>query len=217
MSVYSQMSLTHQTFLISNFTLVIAYKPNLFLSLSLSFRSHLFDTHKLDLDTSQVEILINGGRTGFISLVWKETTADMEPSKPKSENIEHAITTKEMETQIEKGSTPVMRTKEDDLGIWQSVRRYKWVSTLAMIAAFSASLDGYRKYQLVFELAHYNPLNVNRNQSKWWHRRQQGFHSSDGQPWDKDHQQQICLCMGRDPGRWPNHRANCTPSTELQI
>lgn len=113
----------------------------------------------------------------------------MEPSKPMSENIEHAITTEEMETQIEKGKTPVMRTKEDDLGVWQSVRRYKWVSTLAMIAAFSASLDGYRKYQLVLELVHYDPLSVNRNQSEWWHRRQQGFHSSDGHPWDKDHQQ----------------------------
>lgn len=106
-----------------------------------------------------------------------------------SENIEHAITTEEMETQIEKGKTPVMRTKEDDLGVWQSVRRYKWVSTLAMIAAFSASLDGYRKYQLVLELVHYDPLSVNRNQSEWWHRRQQGIHSSNGYSWDKDHQQ----------------------------
>lgn len=134
-----------------------------------------------------------------------------------SENIEHAITAKEVEAQIEKRSTPIMRTKEDDLGVWQSVRRYKWVSTLAMIAAFSASLDGYRKYQLVLELALFNPLSVNRNQSEWWYRRQQGFHSSDGHSWDKDHQQQICLCVGGDPGCWPNHRANCAPSTELQI
>ena len=63
------MSLTHQTFLISNFNLVITYKPSLFLSLSLSFRSHLSDTHKLGLDTSQIEILVNGGHTGFVSLV----------------------------------------------------------------------------------------------------------------------------------------------------
>ncbi len=52
-----------------------------------------------------------------------------------------------MEARIEKGDTPIMRTKEDDLGVWQSVMRYKWVSALAMLAAFSASLDGYRKYQ----------------------------------------------------------------------
>lgn len=138
----------------------------------------------------------------------------MEPSKPMSENIEHAITTKEMETQIEKGKTPVMRTKEDDLGVWQSVRRYKWVSTLAMIAAFSASLDGYRKYQLVLELAYYNPLSVHRNQSEWWHRRQQGFHSSDGLSWYNHHRQQIRLCVGGYPGCWPNYRANCVSSTK---
>lgn len=72
----------------------------------------------------------------------------MESSKPTSDGIEHAIPTKEMEARIEKGATPIMRTKEDDLSVWQSVRRYKWVSVLAMLAAFSASLDGYRKYQL---------------------------------------------------------------------
>lgn len=70
----------------------------------------------------------------------------MESTKGVSETVEHAhaITTKEMESQIEKGNDPIMRTKEDDLGIWQSVRRYKWVSALAMMAAFSASLDGYQ-------------------------------------------------------------------------
>ncbi|KAF7122119.1 hypothetical protein CNMCM5793_000075 [Aspergillus hiratsukae] len=69
----------------------------------------------------------------------------MESTKGISETVEHAtLTTKEMESQIEKGNNPIMRTKEDDLGIWQSVRRYKWVSALAMIAAFSASLDGYQ-------------------------------------------------------------------------
>ncbi|KUL83520.1 hypothetical protein ZTR_10568 [Talaromyces verruculosus] len=68
----------------------------------------------------------------------------MESIKPTSDGIEHAIPTKEMEARIEKGDTPIMRTKEDDLGVWQSVMRYKWVSALAMLAAFSASLDGYQ-------------------------------------------------------------------------
>ena len=45
----------------------------------------------------------------------------------------------------EKGSVHQMRTKADDLPIWESVKRYKLVSLLAMVAAFSASLDGYRK------------------------------------------------------------------------
>ncbi|KAJ6011993.1 hypothetical protein N7522_002348 [Penicillium canescens] len=64
--------------------------------------------------------------------------------KPMTENIEHSIATKEMEAHIEKANIPIMRTKEDDLGVWQSVKRYKRVSALAMIAAFSASLDGYQ-------------------------------------------------------------------------
>ncbi|KAF4176555.1 hypothetical protein CNMCM8927_000729 [Aspergillus lentulus] len=68
----------------------------------------------------------------------------MESTKCTSETIEQAITTEKMESQVEKGNNPIMRTKEDDFGIWQSVRRYKWVSALAMIAAFSASLDGYQ-------------------------------------------------------------------------
>ncbi|KAJ9156600.1 General alpha-glucoside permease [Pleurostoma richardsiae] len=37
-----------------------------------------------------------------------------------------------------------MRSKEDDLSVWQSVRRYKTVGILAMTAAFCASLDGYQ-------------------------------------------------------------------------
>lgn len=41
---------------------------------------------------------------------------------------------------------PVMRSRFDDLSVWQSVRRYKHVGLIAMTAAFCASLDGYRKY-----------------------------------------------------------------------
>ena len=40
---------------------------------------------------------------------------------------------------------PVMRTKADDLSIWESVRKYKRVGFIAMMASFCASLDGYRK------------------------------------------------------------------------
>ncbi|KAJ4328834.1 hypothetical protein N0V84_000621 [Fusarium piperis] len=39
---------------------------------------------------------------------------------------------------------PVMRSRFDDLGVWQSVRRYKHVGLIAMTAAFCASLDGYQ-------------------------------------------------------------------------
>ncbi|KAH8593537.1 general substrate transporter [Bisporella sp. PMI_857] len=37
-----------------------------------------------------------------------------------------------------------MRLKSDDLGIWESVGRYKWIIAVGMAAAFSASLDGYQ-------------------------------------------------------------------------
>ncbi|OKL61225.1 hypothetical protein UA08_03351 [Talaromyces atroroseus] len=70
----------------------------------------------------------------------------METAKTEEQTIEHVAMAPEEtnETGILKGSAPVMRTAEDDLSIWQSVRRYKRASMLAMIAAFSASLDGYQ-------------------------------------------------------------------------
>lgn len=37
-----------------------------------------------------------------------------------------------------------LRARSDDLSIWQSVKSYKLISTVAMLAAFSASLDGYQ-------------------------------------------------------------------------
>jgi hypothetical protein len=49
------------------------------------------------------------------------------------------------EIEISKGDAPQMRLKSDDLGIWESVGRYKLVSAVAMAAAFAASLDGYRE------------------------------------------------------------------------
>ncbi|KAF8851310.1 MFS transporter [Acephala macrosclerotiorum] len=48
------------------------------------------------------------------------------------------------EIEDSKGAAPQMRLKSDDLGIWESVGRYKLISAVAMAAAFSASLDGYQ-------------------------------------------------------------------------
>ncbi|KAJ3530958.1 hypothetical protein NM208_g9091 [Fusarium decemcellulare] len=42
------------------------------------------------------------------------------------------------------GDGPIMRSKLDDLSVWQSVRKFKRVGCIAMLAAFSASLDGYQ-------------------------------------------------------------------------
>lgn len=66
-------------------------------------------------------------------------------SKVEIENVEHYVTTEEMQRTISKGNIPLMRTQADNLTVWQSVKRYRRASLLAMIAAFSASLDGYRK------------------------------------------------------------------------
>lgn len=38
----------------------------------------------------------------------------------------------------------VLRSSLDDLSVWQSISRFKRVGSIAMIAAFSAALDGYQ-------------------------------------------------------------------------
>ncbi|GAB1193954.1 hypothetical protein APSETT444_003191 [Aspergillus pseudonomiae] len=58
------------------------------------------------------------------------------PEQPTAEENEHCA--------ISKGGAPLMRSKEDDLSVWQTVRRYKVISVVAMAAAFSAALDGYQ-------------------------------------------------------------------------
>lgn len=57
-------------------------------------------------------------------------------------HCDNAEVTRQMST---KGEAPLMRSKVDDLGILESARQYKFVSLIAMVAAFSASLDGYRE------------------------------------------------------------------------
>ncbi|KAK8869487.1 hypothetical protein IAR55_000052 [Kwoniella newhampshirensis] len=42
------------------------------------------------------------------------------------------------------GGIVQMRSKFDDLGVWSSLRRHKYITAVAMAAAFSASLDGYQ-------------------------------------------------------------------------
>lgn len=39
----------------------------------------------------------------------------------------------------------LMRSRADELGVWRSVVLFKRVGCIAMIAAFCAALDGYRK------------------------------------------------------------------------
>lgn len=72
----------------------------------------------------------------------------MDSSKTNTENIEDAFSHQE-NVMPTKSMGPIMRSREDDLDVWHCVRRFKIVSLIAMTAAFSASLDGYRKLLLL--------------------------------------------------------------------
>jgi SP family general alpha glucoside:H+ symporter-like MFS transporter len=61
------------------------------------------------------------------------------------EMVENSTTAEEMQPPDSKGGAPLMRSKADDLSVWQCVWLYKRVGVISMIAAFAASLDGYRK------------------------------------------------------------------------
>ncbi|KAB8256146.1 general substrate transporter [Aspergillus pseudonomiae] len=73
----------------------------------------------------------------------RAVTAD-EPSISKHEAPEQPTAEENEHCTITKGDAPLMRSKEDDLSVWQTVRRYKVISVVAMAAAFSAALDGYQ-------------------------------------------------------------------------
>lgn len=68
----------------------------------------------------------------------------MEGPKENIERVEN-IALNEYE-QHEAAQEHVMRSKVDDLSVWQCARQFKVLSLIAMAAAFSASLDGYREF-----------------------------------------------------------------------
>lgn len=76
----------------------------------------------------------------------------MDTIKGNSEAIEDASAETRPATPV-KGGDPVMRSREDDLSVWQCAFRFKRVSLIAMVAAFSASLDGYREKHRNFLLS----------------------------------------------------------------
>ena len=61
------------------------------------------------------------------------------------EMVENSTTADEMPPPDSQGGAPLMRSKADDLSVWQCVWLYKRVGVISMVAAFAASLDGYRK------------------------------------------------------------------------
>lgn len=72
--------------------------------------------------------------------------AQQQQLKTDTEMVERTTTNDEqMPTSTSKGGAPLMRSKADDLSVWQSALKYKRVGFIAMAAAFCAALDGYRK------------------------------------------------------------------------
>ncbi|KAJ5256738.1 hypothetical protein N7478_012842 [Penicillium angulare] len=63
----------------------------------------------------------------------------MEEPKNDSENIENVHSIDERAS-----NAHVLRSKADELSVWQTARQFKVISMVAMIASFSASLDGYQ-------------------------------------------------------------------------
>lgn len=112
------------------------------------------------------------------------------------------------EIEVSKGNVPQMRLKSDDLGIWESVGRYKLISAVAMAAAFSASLDGYRKSihpQTSWSVSHYTNFK-DRDQSQWRYCIKQGIYQTNGELRYENYQWKIRLCLGRDSICWSDDR-----------
>ena len=59
--------------------------------------------------------------------------------------IERVTTNDEMDRPSKAGAA-VMRSRADELSIWQSLLKNKLLGLIAMSAAFSASLEGYREF-----------------------------------------------------------------------
>ncbi len=75
----------------------------------------------------------------------------MRPNKPESETVENCAPSLTNDPATHHDEL-VMRNDLDDLTVWQSVLRFKSVGWVAMLAAFSASLDGYREFFLFPEI-----------------------------------------------------------------
>ncbi|KIA75552.1 hypothetical protein HK57_00692 [Aspergillus ustus] len=68
----------------------------------------------------------------------------MDHEKVQTENVEQCPPPPEADQPAMAKGEPLMRSNMDNLSIWESLKRYKTVTGIAMAAAFSASLDGYQ-------------------------------------------------------------------------
>lgn len=115
------------------------------------------------------------------------------------EDISHARTTTQM------------RSKSDDVSVWQSMMQHKLVGLVAMSAAFSASLDGYRECSAMREsIMKGVELTFYRDHTEWRYRFQQGVYPAVRNVWYNDHRWQVYLSLGRYSICWPDDR----PSSE---
>lgn len=57
----------------------------------------------------------------------------------------HIASTEHHDSMAQHDAEQQMRSQEDNVPIWEAVKRYKLITVVTMLAAFSASLDGYRK------------------------------------------------------------------------
>ncbi len=85
----------------------------------------------------------NASRPESLEMVPTNIRAD--DSKVDYVNMEHANPTEQQFPSAANVNHAQMRSKLDDLSVWESVKRQKLITIVAMSAAFSASLDGYRK------------------------------------------------------------------------
>lgn len=51
----------------------------------------------------------------------------------------------QIDAALEKGQPVLMRSSLDNVSVWQAAKIYKRITAICMLAAFSASLDGYRE------------------------------------------------------------------------
>lgn len=69
----------------------------------------------------------------------------MTTTKIEMGTVERTTTNEEWDQAMKEERT-VMRANADKLGIWESVCQNKLIGLIAMSAAFSAALDGYRQF-----------------------------------------------------------------------
>jgi hypothetical protein len=102
-----------------------------------------------------------------------------------------------------KEQQPVQLTSHlDTLSVWQAVRVYKRVTLVAMVAAFSVSLDGYRSSKQSQAVDH--PLIQFRDQPERFDRCQQGFLAA-SEP-KLNYNPGLRVGLGRHPISWTSPR-----------